>query len=215
VKWNDLTLLFLWIFLGCMTVLFWQNQLSEELFYEKLLIDRNLDTIAQDCLYTSMEGITEEFEPVINEDYLLEVFEAERDWIFGKGKVEIPLFFFTEKETEHVYRISEGKWVKYPISGFQRGDDTYAYPDMLSMSEAIKRTDEIQKILTEELLSSPNFVNGGKKYRFFLPYIETEEGVQKIEKTGLWYLFPSKKYRANGKVFDFFTYSGARCIRKN
>ena len=117
MKWNDLTLIFLWIFLTCMTVIFWQNRLSEELLYEKLLIDRNLDTIAEDSLYASVEGIRKDFEPIINTEYLLEIFEKEKDWIFGKGKVEVPLLFLTEKEQESVYRIYEDKWKRYLVSG--------------------------------------------------------------------------------------------------
>jgi len=214
VKWNDLTLFFLWVFIVCATILFWQNRLSEELLYEKLLIDRNLDTIAEDSFYASIEGIREDFEPIINPEYLLEVFEREKDWIFGKGRTEVGLLFLTEKEQEKVYRIYEDRWVSYPITGYKRDGDTYAYAEMLTMPEAIRRTDEISEILIEELYREPNIQKKGVSYRINLPYIEGEEGIQKIEKTGLWYFFPGRKYRANGKEYDFFTYSGARSIRK-
>lgn len=215
MKWNDLTLLFLWVFLVCMTVIFWQNRLSEELLYEKLLIDRNLDTIAEDSLYASIEGIREDFEPILNPDYLLEFFEKEKDWIFGEGRTEIPLLFLTEKEQEKVYRTAQEDWTSYPITGYERGSDTYAYADMLTISEAIRRTDEIQAILTAELHRESNIQSRGKRYQINLPYTEQEEGIQKIEKTGLWYFFLGRKYRANGKEYDFFTYSGARSSRKH
>lgn len=214
MKWNDLTLIFLWIFLTCMTVIFWQNRLSEELLYEKLLIDRNLDTIAEDSLYASVEGIRKDFEPIINTEYLLEIFEKEKDWIFGKGKVEVPLLFLTEKEQESVYRIYEDKWKRYLVSGYERNGDTYAYPEMLTMKEAIMRTDEIQEILTKELHREPNIQSSGKQYQINLPYIEREDGIQKIEKTGFWYFFSSRTYWANGKEYRFFTYSGARSVRR-
>lgn len=214
MKWNDLTLVFLWILIACMTLIFWQNRLTEELFYQKLLLDRNLDTIAEDCLYASIEGIREDFEPIINEEYLLEVFEQEKDWIFGKGKVEIPFLFLTEKEQEFVYRISEGAWEAYSITGFERESDTYAYLDQIPMSENIIRTDEIQEILMQEFYNEPNLVDAKKQYQVYLPYREQEEGIQKIEKTGLWYLFSSKGYRVNGRRFDFFSYSGGRSSRK-
>lgn len=215
MKWNDLTLIFLWIFLVCMTVIFWQNRLSEELFYEKLLIDRNLDTIAEDCLYASIEGIREDFEPIINTEYLLEIFEKEKNWIFGKGKVEVPLLFLTEKEQENVYRIYEDNWKSYLISGYKRNSDTYTYAETLTMEEAILRTDEIQEILYKELHREPNIQSSGKQYQIYLPYIEGEDGVQKIEKTGFWYFFSSRTYWANGNGYGFFTYSGARSVRKN
>ena len=187
----------------------------EELYYQKLLIDRNLDTIAEDCLYTSIEGIREDFEPIINSEYLLERFEQEKDWIFGKGKVEVPLLFLTEKEQELLYRIDKKSWQSYPISGYSdKNSNTYAYPDKISISEAILRTDEIQKILQEELNKTPFCTNFKKQYQIFLPYNEQEDGIQKIEKTGFWYFFSSKPYRVNGKQLDFFTYSGARSIRK-
>lgn len=214
MKWNDLTLVFLWILIACMTLIFWQNRLTEELFYQKLLLDRNLDTIAEDCLYASIEGIREDFEPIINEEYLLEVFEQEKDWIFGKGKVEIPLLFLTEKEQEFVYRISKGAWEAYSITGFERESDTYAYSDQIPMSENIIRTDEIQEILMQEFYNEPNLVDAKKQYQVYLPYREQEEGIQKIEKTGLWYLFSSKGYQVNGRRFDFFSYSGGRSSRK-
>lgn len=213
MKWNDLTLLFLWIFFSCITLIFWQNRLTEELFYQKLVVDRNLDTIAEDSLYRSIEGIREDFEPIINPNYLLETFQREKDWIFGVGKVEVPLLFLTEKEQENVYQTSKREWTGYPISGYCRDCDTYTYPDMLTIAEAIQRTDEIQKLLTEEFSKEPNIRNTKKQYQISLPYIE-EDGVQKIEKTGLWYFFSSREYNANGKQFDFFTYSGARSSRK-
>lgn len=214
MKWNDLTLCFLWIFIACMSLVFWQNRLTEELFYQKLLLDRNLDTIAEDCLYASIEGIREDFEPIINAEYLLETFEREKDWIFGTGKTEIPLLFLTEKEQESVYRISDRKWDIYPITGFDRESDIYAYQHLLTMSENIIRTDEIQEILEKELSQERNRIHAKKRYQVYLPYTEQEEGIQKIEKTGLWYLFFSKQYHANGRKFDFFTYSGARSSRK-
>ena len=80
------------------------------------------------------------------------------------------------------------------------------------MSEAILRTDEIQKILQEEL--NKTFFNTNHKYHIFLPYTEQVEGIHKIEKTGLWYLFSSRSYQVNNKSLHFFTYSGARSIRK-
>lgn len=214
MKWNDLILIFLWIFMVCITLVFWQNRVMEELFYQKFLLDRIFDTIAEDCLYASIEGIREDFEPIINAEYLLEVFETEKNWMFGTGNVEIPLLFLTEKEQERVYSVHERAWDRYPISGFDRNSDTYAYQHLLSMSEMITRTDEIQKILEEKLNSEPNRMYAKKRYQLYLPYIEQEEGIQKIEKTGLWYPFFSKSYRINGKEFDFFTYSGARSSRK-
>ncbi len=213
MKWNDLTLLFLWIFLCCITVLFWRNRLIEELYYQKLLIDRNLDTIAEDCLYASIEGIQEDFEPIINSNYLFERFLQEKDWIFGKGNIEVPLLFLTEKEQELICQTDKNTWESYLISGYSnKSSNTYAYPNKLSMSEAILRTDEIQKILQEEL--NKTFFNTNQKYHIFLPYTEQEEGLQKIEKTGLWYLFSSRSYQVNNKSLHFFTYSGARSIRK-
>lgn len=188
--------------------------MTEELFYQKLLIDRNLDTIAEDCLYASIEGIREDFEPIINPEYLLYNFEQEKEWIFGVGKVEVPLLFLTEKEQEYVYQIQERKWEPYAISGYHRTEDTYAYLDQLTTAEEVIRTDEIQEILIQRLHREPNLLYAGKQYRLSLPYIQQEDGIQKIEKTGIWYLFSSKRYQANGRIFDFFTYSGARSNRK-
>lgn len=195
-----------------MTVVFWQNQFMEELFYQKILVDRNLDTIAEDCLYASIEGIREDFEPIINPEYLQMVFEQEKDWIFGKGKVDVPFLFLIEKEQEQVYRRREGKWDVYPIGGYDKIGDTYQM--MLPMSKEILRTDEIQGIIMQNLCSAFNLINAKKQYRLFLPYIWMEEGLQKIEKTGIWYPYFSKRYRVNGKEFDFFSYSGARSNRK-
>lgn len=214
MKWNDLILCFLWVLLACITLSFWQNRFVEELFYQKMLVDRNFDTIAEDCLYASVEGIREDFEPIINPEYLQTVFEREKDWIFGKGKAEVPLLFLTEKEQEWVYQVGEESWKDYPISGYERDSGTYAYFHTLPMSEEILRTDEIQQIMMQSFSYVSNLSCAGKEYQVFLPYIWQEEGIQKVEKTGLWYPFFSKRYRINGKELDFFSYSGARSSRK-
>ncbi len=212
MKWNDFTLLFLWIFLACITLLFWQNKLTEELLYQKLLLDRNLDTIVEDCLYASIEGIQTDFEPIIHTDCLLKTFEQEKNWILKN--VEVPLLYLIEKEQASLYSISEEKWNRYPIIGYDRNCDTYTNIDTLTLAETIQRTDEIQEILMKTLHKEWNRINTKKQYQISFPYIEQKGEAHKLEKTGLWYFFSSKNYRANGKTFDFFTHSGARCNRK-
>lgn len=214
MRWNDMTLYFLMLFLVFLTMGCLKHELTARLLVQKLILDRNLDTIAEDSLFRSVEGLRDDFEPIINEEYLQEAFQEEKEWVFGAGRVDIPVLFLVEKEQEKVYQSWREDWNAYTLSGYGRDGEIYAVPESLRGEEAIKRVDGIRGILEQTLSQSVSLVDRKKQYRFFIPYIEKETGYQKLDKTGFWYSFQSKEYRVFGRCFDFFTHSGSRSVRK-
>lgn len=173
-------------------------RLQAKLFLSQCVVNQNMDRAVEEALNKSMEGIFEDFQPVVSTDRALYVLEEQTELLFSKERqILAPVLLLVEKGKVSYYSRERGEWEQRELFG---------------LNETEVR-DEINAIAEELMNEVRGIKNKGIRYQLFLPYTEGEEWHQGLLPLSLWCFYQSPVYRAGDRIYFYFVSSGARLKR--
>lgn len=201
MRWIEASIIFFSILLCLFTAEYLDVILISDTWRQKCINNYNIDTIIMDTLDKSIEGVRENFEPILNPQQIQKNFYQLLELSYMDRIVpEIGFLFFLEKDGFYIYSSENGGvW----------------YEKELWLDDApITRTDQIRKQLEIQVNQLKEVIRSGKQYIISVPYIANEEWVQDLRDTSLWTFYQSPSRNWLEQRYFYTGYSGSRLQRK-
>lgn len=201
MQFNSLVLAFVFLMLPLFTADGIRIKLVEKRVEDKCLVNLNLDRVVMDTLAQGIEGVYEDFEPILEKTRIKDCFRFFLELSFGRESMpDIPVLLLTEKNKISFYYEEEG---------------VYAWQGEKSVKglTQTEKTDLLREEMELIINKIKNINDKGIEYRISIPYIENEEWYQNIKNTGLWLFYQSPAEQIAERNYFYFVCSGSEIRR--